>query len=62
MTKASFLLFCVMGIICMALLQLIDASVGILTPDQYLLEWGALDAIWISLLALAVYENFLHRE
>lgn len=62
MNTISFLLFSVLGTSCIALLQLVDLFNGNDSLSQQLLEWGALDLLWVGLLVFALYQHDRYRQ
>ncbi|GAL06832.1 hypothetical protein ACFFLZ_20545 [Photobacterium aphoticum] len=57
MDKASFQLFCLLGIVIMTALQVFDLVWGSHTMMHFLQEWAAIDALWLGLAALAVFHR-----
>ena len=55
MDRASFQLFCLLGITSMVILQVIDLIVESHSLWLFLQEWGPIDLLWLGLAAIALF-------
>ncbi|MGF1726671.1 hypothetical protein [Photobacterium nomapromontoriensis] len=62
MNTMGFLLFSVLGVSCIALLQVIDTFTSSSSFSQYMLEWAALDIVWSGLLIFSLYQHHSQRQ
>ncbi|MGF1699311.1 hypothetical protein L4D09_03200 [Photobacterium makurazakiensis] len=56
MNRISFLLFSLLGCLCIALLQLGDILSAERTMASLIVEWASIDLIWLALLIFAIHQ------
>ncbi|WP_160175104.1 hypothetical protein, partial [Photobacterium sanctipauli] len=53
---------CILGCVCIAVLQISDMLISQHSVATFLLEWAALDLIWLVILTIGVHHYRVHKQ